>query len=162
VNATTANCSATLYFWDVRYLFSGNALAGTWRASAWATAKDGTGLAHRHSAGTLVVKRVTRLATANATPEPVRRGKAITITGTLTRADWATGTYAAYANRAVTLQWIKRGAKRWTAVKSVKSNAKGQLKTTVKATADGSYRFVYTTDAASSGAVSAFDYIDVR
>lgn len=162
VNATTASCSATLHFWDVRYLFSSNALAGAWRASAWATAKNGTGLAHRHSAGTLVVKRVTGLAAANATPEPVRRGKTITITSTLTRADWATGAYAAYANRTVTLQWVKRGAKRWTTVKSVKSNAKGQLKTTVKATADGSYRFVYPTDTASSGATSVTDYIDVR
>lgn len=162
VNATTANCSATLYIWDVRHLFSSNALAGTWRASAWATAKDGTGLAHRHSAGILVVKRVTKLAAANATPEPVTRGRVITIASTLTRADWATGTYAAYANRTVTLQWFKRGAKRWTTVKSVKSNAKGQLKTTVKATADGSYRLVYTTDPASSGTVSISDYIDVR
>ncbi|MFC4065071.1 hypothetical protein [Actinoplanes subglobosus] len=162
VNATTATCSALLYFWDVRYLFSGNALAGTWRASAWATAKDGTGLAHRHSAGTLTVKRVTRLATANATPEPVKKGKKITITGTLTRADWSTGAYRPYAGRYVTLQWFKRGGKKWANVKSVKSNAKGQLKTTVKATADGSYRFVYTADAASAGATGYSDYIDVR
>lgn len=162
VNATTANCTATLYFWDVRYLFSSNALAGTWHASAWATAKDGTGLAHRHSAGTLVVKRATKLATANAAPEPVKKGKKITITSTLTRADWATGTYAPYANRTVALQWFKHGAKKWVNVKSVKANAKGQLKTTVKATADASYRFVYTTDTVSSGATSISDYIDVR
>jgi hypothetical protein len=161
VNATTANCTATLYFWDVRHLFSSNALAGIWRASAWATAKEGTGHAHRHSAGTLLVKRVTRLATADATPEPVKKGKTITIASTLTRADWATGAYAPYAGT-VTLQWFKSGGKTWTRVKSVRSDAKGQLKTTVTATADGYYRFVYTGDAVSSGAVSTSDYIDVR
>jgi hypothetical protein len=162
VNATTANCSATLYVWDVRYLFSSNALAGTWHASAWATAKDGTGLAHRHSAGTLVVKRATRLVTANATPEPVKKGKTITITSTLTRADWSTGAVTPYANRAVRLQWFKRGGTKWVDVKWVKSNAKGQLKTTVKATADGYYRFICNTDTVSAGVTSTADYIDVR
>ncbi|PRX06664.1 hypothetical protein [Actinoplanes italicus] len=161
VNATTANCSATLYFWDVRHLFSSNALAGMWRASAWATAKDGAGHAHRHSAGTLLIKRAVGLATADATPEPVKKGNTITISGTLTRADWATGAYAPYAGT-VTLQWLKPGTKTWTRVKSVRSDANGRIKTTVTATADGYYRFVYTGDVVSSGAVGGWDYIDVR
>jgi hypothetical protein len=161
VNATTANCTAELYIWDVRHLFSSNALAGIWRASAWANAKDGTGHAHRHSAGTLLVKRVTGLATTDATPEPVKKGKTITISSTLTRADWATGGYAPYGST-VTLQWFKRGGKTWTRVKPVRSDARGQLRTTVTATEDGYYRFVYTGDATSSGVVSTSDYIDVR
>jgi hypothetical protein len=161
VNTTTANCTASLYIWDVRYLFSSNALAGTWRASVWATAKDGVGLADRHSAGSVVIKRATRLS-ANAGPEPVKKRKKVTVTGLLARADWTTGPYGPYPYRAVVLQWIKRGAKKWVNVKTVRSDAKGRLTATDKARADGSYRFVYVTDSTSAGAVSAADYVDVR
>ncbi|GGN73346.1 hypothetical protein GCM10010112_42580 [Actinoplanes lobatus] len=161
VSATTANCSASVYLWDVRYLISGNALAGAWQAAVWATAKDGSGYAERQRAGSLVMKRVTRL-TTNATPEPVKKGKKITVSGVLTRADWSTGAYGPYAYRTVLLQRFKRGGTAWTNVKYVRTDAYGRLSTTVKATADSSYRYVYFTDATSTAVVSVSDYVDVR
>ncbi|WP_107069520.1 hypothetical protein [Streptomyces durhamensis] len=43
------------------------------------------------------IKRYAELATTQATPEPVTKGKTLTVTGTLTRADWNTNTYTGFA-----------------------------------------------------------------
>jgi len=158
---TTANCTAYLYIWDVRYSLASNALAGVWRAEAWASAKDGTGFTDRHAAGSLTTKRATAL-TADATPEPVVKGRTITVTGVLTRADWDTGTTKAYASQTATLQWVKRSTSTWIAVKTAKTDAGGKLTATTPATADGSYRLTFAGDATSNVVTSAADYVDVQ
>jgi hypothetical protein len=158
---TTSKCSADVPIWDPQYSLGKNALAGLWRAEAWASAIDGTSFTDRPAAGSLVVKRDTRL-TANATPEPVKKGKKITITGSLARADWASWTFKAYASRTLTLQWAKAGTSTWTDVKKAKTNAKGTVKTTVRAKADGSFRWTFAGDGTSDQVTSAGDYVDVR
>jgi hypothetical protein len=161
VDDTTSRCTAYLYLYDARYVLSGNALAGVWRAEAWASAKDGTGFADRLAAGSVAIKRATAL-TADATPEPVVNRRTVTVAGTLTRADWDTGTVKPYASQPVTLQWIKRGTTTWTSVRTVKTDTAGKLKATATATADGSYRLTYAGDAASGPITSAADYVDVQ
>ena len=161
VNATTSTCRAELTIWDVRYSLAGNNLAGVWNAAVWATGKNGAGTTDRHRAGTLLIKRATRL-TADAGPEPVRKGATVTVTGALTRADWDTGTYRPYLNGAVTLQRVKPGGRWWTNLQTVRTDAKGAVRTTVKAGADGSYRLLYRPDATSAQAISAPDAVDVR
>lgn len=70
-----------------------DSLAGTWSVSAYAVSADID--AHfLDSAATFAVQRDTRV-TADATPEPVRWGKVLTVTGGVQNAAWATGTYAA-------------------------------------------------------------------
>jgi hypothetical protein len=161
VNATTSNCTAYLYVWDVRYSLASNALAGAWRAEAWASAKDGTGFIDRHSAGSVAIKRATAL-TANATPEPVKKGKTITVTGALTRADWGSWSYNPYASQTVALQWTKIHTSAYATVKTVKADANGKLKATVTAGSDGSYRFSFAGDATSNLSTSTADYVDVQ
>jgi len=161
VNATTATCTASIYFWDIRYSLNSNALAGAWRVAAWASAKDGAGFTDRHGAGSVAVKRATTL-TANATPEPVQKGKMVTVTGALTRADWSTWSFKPYAVQPVSLQWAKIRTSTWTTPKRLKTDASGKLKTTVTASLDGSYRFGFAGDTASNAVTSAADYIDVR
>ena len=119
VNATTAACTAYVYLWDVRYALASNALAGAWKAEVWATAKDGTGFTDRRAAGTLTFKRHTKL-TADATPEPVKKGKTVTVWGTLTRADWSTWSYKPFAAQTVSAQWAKINTSAWGTVKTAR------------------------------------------
>ena len=97
----------------------------------------------------------------NATPEPVRKGKTITIRGDLTRANWEQGRYAGYPSRPVTLQFKTSGGS-YRDVATIKSNASGALKKAVKATKDGCFRFRYAASSTTSGATSGGDCVDVR
>ncbi|MEW1600407.1 hypothetical protein [Streptomyces sp. NPDC093808] len=114
-----------------------------------------------NSSGTLQVKRAAR-ATVNASPEPVAKNRTLTVTGKLTRADWAKRTYSGYGNVSARLQFRKAGATAYTTVKTVRANSSGSLRTTVKATADGSWRWTFGQTATTGGATSAADYVDVK
>lgn len=161
VSTTSSTCTSHVYMWDVRYLLASNALAGAWRAEAWAAANDGTGFTDRRAAGSVAIKRATTL-TGNAAPEPVKKGRTITVTGALTRADWSTWTYRPYASQPVALQWKKVHTSTWATVKTVKTDANGRLKTTVPAKSDGSYRFSFAGDPTSNLSSSAADYVNVQ
>ncbi|NUP20497.1 MAG: hypothetical protein HOZ81_31335 [Streptomyces sp.] len=106
-------------------------------------------------------KRAAKL-TANASPEPVKKGKTITVTGKLSRANWTTGKYAGYATQPVKLQFRKKGSSTYTTVKTVKTNSTGNLSTTVKAASDGYYRFAFAGTATTGSATATGDFIDVK
>ncbi|MET0492651.1 MAG: hypothetical protein ABW000_05915 [Actinoplanes sp.] len=160
-STTTSNCTAYMNVWDVRYSLNSNALAGAWKAEVWATAKDGKGFVDRRAAGTLGVKRHTKL-TMDATPEPVKKGKTVTAWGTLTRADWSTWSYKPYAAQTVNLQWLKLHTSAWGTVKTAKTDTNGKLKPTVTAGSAGFYRLTWPGDTISNTITSGADYIDVR
>ncbi|MFD9068723.1 calcium-binding protein, partial [Streptomyces lasiicapitis] len=62
----------------------------------------------------------------------------------------------------VQLQFKKKGASSYSTVKTVKSDRKGNLKTTVKASADGTFRYVFAGTSTTPAVTSAGDAIDVR
>ncbi|MFF3375145.1 hypothetical protein ACFYXF_19625 [Streptomyces sp. NPDC002680] len=107
------------------------------------------------------IKRAAKL-TVNATPEPVKKGKTITVTGKLTRADWSTGKTPGYATQPVKLQFRKKGSSAWTTLKTVKTSRTGALSTTTKAGVDGDYRFVFAGTFTTGAATSPGDFIDVK
>ncbi|MEU0943993.1 hypothetical protein ABZ379_14545 [Streptomyces canus] len=107
------------------------------------------------------VKRAARL-TADASPEPVTKGRTITVTGKLTRADWETGRYSGYASQKATLQFRAKGSTSYTTLKTVTSGTGGALKATTKATKDGYYRYVFAGTATTGSATATGDYVDVR
>jgi hypothetical protein len=107
------------------------------------------------------VLRYERL-TANATPEPIAKGKTLTVKGALTRADWSSHTYKAYAGRSVKLEFRKKGSTTWSTVKKVTSGSTGALSGTAKASYDGYWRYVYGGDSTSAAVTSAADYVDVK
>jgi hypothetical protein len=104
--------------------------------------------------------RAARL-TTNAAPEPVVRGRTITVTGALTRANWQTLKYGGYSGRDVALQFKPTGGT-YAAVKTVRSGTGGKLSTTVKAGRDGCYRFVFPGSSTTAGVTSGGDCVDVR
>jgi hypothetical protein len=160
VSDATSVCTAR-FAMDVRVDAARNVLSGGWRVAAWARASDGKSLADRHAAGAFAMKRTTKL-TVNATPEPVKKGKTITVAGALTRAGWESWTFQGYGPVNATLQFKKVKTTAWKNVKTVKTSGSGALKTTVKAASDGWFRWIFAGDAASTAVNSSTDYIDVK
>lgn len=145
---------------DPRHLDFGNEDAGTWRTAARVfLAGDAHDIDDANLS--LQVKRAT-IVTVNASPEPVTKGKAITVTGRVTRANWDTHTYQGYAGRAVSLQFKAAGASSYTTVKKVKSSGTGALKTTVKAARTGTWRWMYFGNETSGAKSSIGDHVVVR
>ncbi|MFJ6986211.1 MULTISPECIES: calcium-binding protein [unclassified Streptomyces] len=161
VSASTSTCTGTLTF-DPQAAtgFVGNSAAGTWKLGTLVSANDHDYI-HRAAATTFKVQRDSRL-TVDAAPEPVRRGKTVTVTGKLSRANWDTHRYAGYAGQKVTLQYRKKASATYTNVKTITSSSTGALRTTVKATADGYYRYTFAGTATTPAAATPGDYIDVR
>jgi hypothetical protein len=104
--AATATCTMNFQAEaDTRDMINvvANAHAGTWHIAAFATGKD-----RAHTAvydyATTKVQRASKL-TVNASPEPVKKGKKITVTGALTRANWNTRAWAGYSGQSIKLQY---------------------------------------------------------
>jgi hypothetical protein len=162
VNATTSTCTASVKV-DPRTDYLDNASAGTWYVEAWVDAND-EDYVWKEKAGSFKFLRAAKL-TANASPEPVQKGKTITVTGKLTRADWEAyplPKFVNLANQSVKLQFRKKSSSTYTTVKTIKSNSLGNLSTTVKASVDGYYRYVYAGIGSTAAVNSAGDLIDVR
>ncbi|MDX5565806.1 hypothetical protein PYK79_24215 [Streptomyces sp. ID05-04B] len=110
---------------------------------------------------TAKLQRLSKL-TVNAAPEPVKKGKTLTVTGKLSRANWDSGTYAGYSTQPVKLQFRKKNSSTYTTVKTVKTSTTGSLKTTVKATVDGYFRYVFAGTSTTPAATAAGDFVDVK
>jgi hypothetical protein len=160
--ATTAACETQFAYIEPRWGLGRNSLAGTWKAAVWAESADGTGHVDQHAAKSVPVVRDTTL-TVNAAPEPVAKGKTLTVTGKLARVDWETsGGYHGYAGQKVKLQFRKKGADAYTTVKTVTTSGTGGLKTTVKASTDGYWRYSYAGSTTTAPVTAPGDYVDVR
>ncbi|MFJ4468800.1 DUF5707 domain-containing protein [Streptomyces sp. NPDC089424] len=138
-----------------------DAQAGTWKVSAYAIAPDSD--AHFvDAAASFTMLRQTQV-TADATPEPVKRGKPLTVKGGVQHAGWTAGTnVAAGAGQAVKLQFRPEGCREFKTVKTVLTGADGSLSTSVRAYNDGTYRWSYAGTSGTAAAVSAGDFVDVR
>ncbi|MDX2545267.1 hypothetical protein ACOT81_26240 [Streptomyces sp. WI04-05B] len=162
-STTTASCKGFIDLHasgDEKNL--GNTDARTWKVGAVAiTTSDDGGIKIQSGLGTTQVKFHSKL-TTDATPEPVRKNATITVKGTLTRANWNTNKYGGYVNAPVTLQFKKKGATTFTTVKTVKAGAAGALKTTVKATVDGTYRYAFAGSSTTAPINAVGDVIDVK
>ncbi|MFJ8784511.1 hypothetical protein [Streptomyces sp. NPDC102476] len=134
--------------------------AGTWKLGALAVNAD-DGMTWQGDLGTTHLQRRSTL-TANAAPEPVKKGKTITVTGKLARANWDTNTYAGYSTQPVKLQFRKKGSSTYTTLKTIKTTSTGTLKTTTTATVDGYYRYSFAGTTTTPGVSAAGDYVDVQ
>jgi hypothetical protein len=137
-----------------------NGVAGTWKLflGAWDLYANA---GYNDDVATVSVKKSSTL-TANATPEPVKKDKTITVTGKLARANWSTGSFAGYVSQPAKLQFRKKGSSTYTTLKTVTTNSTGVLKTTTKATVDGYYRYVFAGTSTTAAATAPGDFVDVR
>ncbi|MEI5528235.1 calcium-binding protein [Streptomyces brasiliscabiei] len=143
-------------YYDLR-----NSSAGTWRFTAEAVAKDGD-FYDLETSARIQVKRLARLATTQAGPEPVAKGAKLTVKGTLTRADWNTNTYVPHAGRSVALQFKRSGTSTYTTVKTVTTDSAGKLRATVTASSSGTWRWKAAATSTTSGATAYGDSVTVK
>ncbi|MFJ6725958.1 hypothetical protein ACIQPQ_13695 [Streptomyces sp. NPDC091281] len=174
VSATVASCKAAIdiYPGDGELL---NSDATTFKALGYAYDFNGqdvegpiedidwskVGYVQQDRLTTTRLQRLSKL-TVNASPEPVRKGKTLTVTGKLSRANWEKNVYAGYAGQSVKLQFRKKGSSTYTTVKTVKTSSTGTLRTTVKASQDGYYRYAFTGTSTTPAVSAAGDFVDVR
>ncbi|MFJ6464377.1 DUF5707 domain-containing protein [Streptomyces sp. NPDC091387] len=156
---TTTTCTYTLKM-NPRIHPQDNTTAGTWTVSAYALGNDGDYIG-KDSAAKVKVLRNSKL-TVNASPEPVKKNRTITVTGALTRANWETYKYAGYTKQPVKLQFKKKGTTTYKTLKTVTTDGKGNLRTTTKATADGYFRYSFAGTPTTPAVSSAVDYVDVK
>ncbi|MEU0965191.1 hypothetical protein ABZ357_07010 [Streptomyces sp. NPDC005917] len=159
-STTVLNCKASLIFtvngdWDLA-----NSEAGSWKVGGLAADKNGP-IKWQGDLGTTKVLRAAKL-TVNATPEPVKKGKTVTVTGTLTRANWDTHKYGGYGSQSVKLQFRKKSSSTYTTLKTIKSSSTGALKTTTTATVDGYYRYSFAGTSTTPAVSATGDYVDVQ
>ncbi|MFJ8883075.1 hypothetical protein ACIRJR_06660 [Streptomyces sp. NPDC102402] len=163
-SARVADCEGELYI-NPRYDLDSNGDATTWKigvaAKLWKTNGQLKTAEYTTASGGVKVKRWAK-ATVNASPEPVTKGKTITVTGSLTRADWVKHSYTGYAGKSVSLQFRKAGSSVYSTVKTATSSSTGALRTTVTASADGYWRWSFGGSSTSGTATAAGDYVDVR
>ncbi|MEV6486209.1 hypothetical protein [Streptomyces sp. NPDC051576] len=148
-DATTWNVAGMYGHYDVDLDDSDDKISASTDYAAWG------------NKGKVKVQRAAKL-TANAAPEPVKKGRTITVTGALTRANWETGKYSGYVSQPAKLQFRAKGSSTYSTVKTVTSGTGGALRTTVKAVKDGYFRYVFAGTATTGTATAAGDYIDVQ
>jgi hypothetical protein len=109
-----------------------------------------------------VVRKKTRL-TANAAPEPIRRGATLTVAGRLTHATSVRGVarYTSYQDKTLTISFNPTGPKGATKVATVTTNAEGEYSKKVTQSVDGTW---WVSFAGTSNYVAALkgDHVDVR
>ncbi|MFE9725482.1 DUF5707 domain-containing protein [Streptomyces sp. NPDC005794] len=159
-SATTATCKLTITVLPGYDLYK-NTLAGTWNVTAGALAGDQSDFAWNDYQTKARVQRLSKL-TVNAAPEPVKKGKTITVTGKLTRANWENGTYMGYTAQPVKLQFRKKTSSTYTTVKTINTNSTGALKTTAKASVDGYWRYSFAGTSTTPAVTTAGDFVDVK
>ncbi|MEU1298851.1 hypothetical protein [Streptomyces shenzhenensis] len=170
-SATKATCKGTI---DVYPDFElTNADATSWKAIGYAldfndqdpTSDDidlsKVGYAEQDALATTRLQRYSKL-TVDASPEPVKKGKTLTVTGKLSRASWDDGKYHGYTGQSVKLQFRKKSSSTYTTLKTIKTNSTGNLKTTTKATVDGYYRYSFAGTSTTPAVNAAGDFVDVK
>jgi hypothetical protein len=145
--ASTYTCKGTM---DATTAFIvNNDAAGTWQVEVWA---DNT---EKSKFTTVKVQRYDKIAASNASPEPIKKGKTLTVTSKLTRASWEDYEYHGYAQTAE-LQFKKKGTSTY------KDASSGSLKTTTKASYDGYWRYAFKGSSTSPAVSATSDYVDVK
>ncbi|MFE9678449.1 hypothetical protein ACFYO5_30810 [Streptomyces sp. NPDC006259] len=173
VSATVATCRSTV---DIRPLEGDllNSDATTFKALGYAFdwndqhpySDDSVdwskvGYAEGDALALVKLQRASRL-TVDAAPEPVKKGKTLTVTGKLSRANWEDNQYHGYSTQPVKLQFRKKGSSTYTTVRTIRTTTTGTLRTTVKATVDGYFRYSFAGTSTTPAATAAGDFVDVR
>lgn len=110
------------------------------------------------------VRRPARLRAANASPEPVRVGRTVTVTGRLTRANWDVyrNPMQGYAGQRVLVQ-RRTATGAYNTLKSVRTDRRGYLHTGIKAlSGTRCYRWVFPENTTTEGRTSGGDCVRAR
>lgn len=107
-----------------------------------------------------LTRAVTRITGFNASPEPVRKGRTLTVTGILQRQKGSTWT--GVSGQHVTVRFRAAGAAASTRMATVTTGKDGRFTVTFTARQDGTWSSAYTATSPYLNTTSAGDYVDVR
>ncbi|MEV6292259.1 hypothetical protein AB0M41_17915 [Streptomyces sp. NPDC051896] len=164
-SSTTATCKGSVNIYPADGDLK-NAWAGSWSVAAEAVAFNGqdqnnpdmskVGFKDQSGLGTSLVQRYSKL-TTTVSSTSVSKGKSVTVSGKLTRADWEHHTYNNFGGQPVKLQFRKAGTSTYTTIKTVTTDSYGNAKTTATVNSSGYWRYsfagVSTTPAVSATGV---------
>ncbi|MFG2672830.1 hypothetical protein [Streptomyces sp. NPDC048445] len=153
------------------YDLIGNADATKWKAMGFALDLRGqdpedpdftkVGYALQDKLGNATVQRASKQ-TVKTSAKSVKKGKTLTFTGKLSRANFDDLKYHGYTVQPVKLQFRKKGSTTYTTVKTVKTNSKGELKTTAKVSANGYWRYSFAGTSTTPAATATGSYVSVK
>ncbi|NEB39475.1 HtaA domain-containing protein [Streptomyces sp. SID14515] len=129
---------------------------GTWRARYAGTAERAAAVS---SLDSVDVKLRTAVSGFNASPEPVRKGRTITVKGTLRSLD---GTWKNTSGQSVSILFKADGSSKWSKLATVKTNSKGVFSKGFTAKKDGTWKAQFKATSARLGTTSSGDRVDVR
>jgi hypothetical protein len=101
----------------------------------------------------------TAVSSFNASPEPVKKGRTLTVKGRLTK---LVGSWKPGAGAALTVYFKPSGSSKWKAMGTAKADRNGWFTKNFKATADGTWAAAYAGSSSYLGVWSTGDYVDVR
>ncbi|WP_143118425.1 MULTISPECIES: hypothetical protein [Actinomadura] len=133
---------------------------GKWRVRVIAYNKSGKALGSREDHW--YEKWDTVIQSANAAPEPVRKGRAITVSGRLKRVDNIGLGYTSYSGKPIRVYFRPKGAKTWTYMGATKTAKDGRFRKAFKAKRDGTWRAYFPGTSNFDRQKSRDDYVDVR
>ena len=107
------------------------------------------------------LRKATYWSAVDASPEPVKKGSLLRITGTLHVADWDADRYVGYKGRLVAVQF-RTPTGTYTNAKLVTTGSGGKVSTTVTARATGVWRLSYGGRSTAAGSNSTGDAVTVK
>ncbi|MFJ8227671.1 HtaA domain-containing protein [Streptomyces griseus] len=129
---------------------------GTWRARYAGTADRAAAVS---TSDNVDVKLRTAISGFNASPEPVRKGRTITVKGTLRSLD---GTWKNTSGQSVTILFKADGSSKWSTLATVRTNGKGVFSKGFTAKKDGTWKAQFKATSSRLGTTGAGDRVDVR
>ncbi|MER7853806.1 HtaA domain-containing protein [Streptomyces bacillaris] len=129
---------------------------GTWRARYAGTADRAAATSY---ADYVDVKLRTSVSGFDASPEPVRKGRTITVKGTLRTLD---GSWKNTSGHSVDILFQAKGSTKWSRLATVRTNGKGVFTKGFTAKQDGTWKARFKATSARLGTTSGGDYVDVR
>ncbi|WP_435599097.1 HtaA domain-containing protein [Streptomyces anulatus] len=129
---------------------------GTWRARYAGTADRAAAVS---SSDNVDVKLRTAVSGFNASPEPVRKGRTITVKGTLRSLD---GTWKNASGQSVIFLFKADGSSKWSKLATVRTNGKGVFSKGFTAKKDGTWKAQFKATSSRLGTIGSGDRVDVR
>ncbi|WP_371621654.1 HtaA domain-containing protein [Streptomyces sp. NBC_01116] len=129
---------------------------GTWRARYAGTADRAAAVS---TSDNVDVKLRTAVSKFNASPEPVRKGRTITVKGTLRSLD---GTWKNASGQSVIILFKADGSSKWSKLATVRTNSKGVFSKGFTAKKDGTFKAQFKATSSRLGTTGAGDRVDVR
>ncbi|MEV6476600.1 HtaA domain-containing protein [Streptomyces sp. NPDC051657] len=129
---------------------------GTWRARYAGTADRAAAVS---TFDNVDVKLRTAVSGFNASPEPVRKGRTITVKGTLRSLD---GTWKNASGQSVIILFKADGSSKWSKLATVRTNGKGVFSKGFTAKKDGTWKAQFKATSSRLATTGAGDRVDVR